>query len=425
MNQYGVAFVGLTIVVAGLLAVLVFALQRFGAAARNARGDRRPQGGDPAMLSAVLQEAVTKLRTQEAEMRTRAAASEQLSRDIVNSLTAGLLVVDRTGRIEILNPAGRRMIACPEDPIGDSYHAALASVPPLVAVVEECLATGRAVARRAMQVPDRLPPLHLGVTVSPLRGDGGDRPVGADLRGVICLFSDISTVAELEAQLRLKETLARLGELTAGLAHEFRNGLATIHGYGRLLDPQLVPAQYRPYVEGIRQECEVMGELVTNFLRFARPEQIALTTVDVGAVARRAVDELRHELPGQARIAITGEFGAVQGDEVMLRQVFGNLVRNAVEACEASRVQPRITLHGALDAAQHVCRIAVDDNGPGIPDHVRDLVFQPFFTTRKNGTGMGLAIVQKIVVLHNGRISPQPSPDGGARFEIVLPLATA
>ena len=425
MNQYGVAFVGLTVVVAGLLAVLVFALQRFSAAARSARGGRRPQGGDPAMLSAVLHEAVTKLRTQEAEMRTRATASEQLSRDIVNSLTAGLLVVDRTGRIEILNPAGRRMIACAGDPIGDNYHAALASVPPLVAVVEECLATGSAVARRAMQVPDRLPPLHLGVTVSPLRGDGVDTATGADLRGVICLFSDISTVAELEEQLRLKETLARLGELTAGLAHEFRNGLATIHGYGRLLDPQSVPPHYRPYVEGIRQECQVMGEVVTNFLRFARPEAIALTTVDVGAIARRAVDELRHELPEQTQIAITGEFGAIQGDDVMLRQVFGNLVRNAVEACEAARVRPRITLHGALDTAQRVCRIVVDDNGPGIPDHVRDKVFQPFFTTRKNGTGMGLAIVQKIVVLHNGRISPQPSPDGGARFEIVLPLATA
>jgi signal transduction histidine kinase len=420
VNQYGIAFAGLTILVAGLLAVLVLAFQRFSAAARSARGERRPQGGDPAMLSAALHDAVTKLKTQEAEMRTRAVVSEQLSRDLVISLTAGLLVVDRTGRIEILNPAGRRMIACPDDPTGRDCQTALASVPPLVAVVEECLATGTAVARRAMQVPDREPPLHLGVTVSPLRGgDGGD---GA-LRGVICLFSDISTVAELEEQLRLKETLARLGELTAGLAHEFRNGLATIHGYGRLLDPQAVPPQYRPYIEGIRQECQVLGEVVTNFLRFARPEQISLTAVDAEAIARRAVDELRHELPEQAQVDVTGEFGTIQGDEVMLRQVFGNLVRNAVEACEHAGVSPVVNVHGEIDGGRGHCRITIDDNGPGIPLPVRNKAFQPFFTTRDRGTGLGLAIVQKIMVLHNGRVTIGESAAGGASIQLTFPLS--
>src|ERR671920_2582982 len=91
--------------------------------------------------------------------------------------------------------------------------------------------------------------------------------------GVICLFTDLSRVVGLEEQLRLKDALARLGELTAGLAHEFRNGLATIHGYARLLDPQSLPDQARTCVEGIRAETIALGEVVTNFLRFARPDQ--------------------------------------------------------------------------------------------------------------------------------------------------------
>ena len=91
----------------------------------------------------------------------------------------------------------------------------------------------------------------------------------------MCLFTDLTSVMELEEQLRLKEALARLGELTAGLAHEFRNGLATIHGYGRLLDPASCRTQ-RPYVEGIRAETRALGEIVTNFLRFAKPDPLAL-----------------------------------------------------------------------------------------------------------------------------------------------------
>src|SRR5205809_5314953 len=103
---------------------------------------------------------------------------------------------------------------------------------------------------------------HLGVTVSPIL-EGG-------MHGAICLFSDLTAVMELEDQLRLKDTLARLGELTAGIAHEFRNGLATIHGYSRLMVPQELPEAYRPYVAGIREEAEALGRVVTNFLNFAR-----------------------------------------------------------------------------------------------------------------------------------------------------------
>ena len=156
-------------------------------------------------------------------------------------------------------------------------------------------------------------------------------------RGAICLFSDLTNVVELEEQLRLKETLARLGELTAGIAHEFRNGLATIHGYSRLIDPESLPAQYRPYVEGIRQEAEVLGKVVTNFLNFARPQQVLFAPVDLGLVARRASDDIRHELPEGTTIEVTGHFGQIDGDDVMLRQVFSNLVRNAAEACQAAR----------------------------------------------------------------------------------------
>ena len=444
MTQAGYAFLGLTAIVAALSAVLVFAMLRFAANARDARRSLKDSGETP-LLAAALQEAVAKLRAQEKAMTARAAASEQLSGDIVESLTAGLLVVDRSGRVEIFNGAGRTMIGVKSDPVGSDYRNVLKAFPPVVALIGECLSTARPIVRRTVQVEHAGTVVHLGVTVSPLGkplphldavDDGEPSPppaspeAGSDAGpdaapGVICLFSDLTSVVELEEQLRLKETLARLGELTAGLAHEFRNGLATIHGYSRLIDVDALTPKYRPYVEGIRQEADALGRVVTNFLGFARPENIALSRVDLESVVRRAADDLRYELPAETKLTVDGTFADVLGDEVMLRQVFSNLVRNAVDACEGAGITPDIRIRGWVDTAHHSCRVSVEDNGPGIPESARERIFQPFFTTRSQGTGLGLAIVQKLVVMHNGRVTVADARGGGASLQISIPTAVS
>ena len=169
---------------------------------------------------------------------------------------------------------------------------------------------------------------HLGITVSPIRDESG-RAYGA-----ICLFTDLSEIMDLEDQLRLKDSLARLGELTAGIAHEFRNGLATIHGYSRLLDPARLPAEFQPYVQGIRDEADALGEVVTNFLNFARPTELTVVPVDMQAIADRAADEIRGDATARGgSVIVRGAFAPVEGDEVLLRQAFSNLCRNALEAC--------------------------------------------------------------------------------------------
>jgi signal transduction histidine kinase len=416
MNQYGLALLGLTAFVAMLVGVLSFAALRFAAAARNANRSLRGAGADTALLSSALQDAVSRLKAQEQAMSARAVASERLSGQIVESLTAGLLVVDRGGRVEILNPAGRRLLAISGEGAGDDYRALLAGAPALVNVLTECLASKTAIVRRGIEVPGADRSSHFGVTVSPLGA-------AEESRGVICLFSDLTNVVELEEQLRLKETLARLGELTAGIAHEFRNGLATIHGYSRLMDPQALPAAYRPYVEAVRQETESLGRIVTNFLNFARPEQVAMAPVDLGGLVESAVEEVAHEVP-QAQLSVRGEFGTIDGDEVLLRQMIVNLVRNGVEASDGRGV-PSVVIEGRVDRRDGTCRFVVDDNGPGIDPSVGDRVFRPFFTTKAQGTGLGLAIVQKVVVTHNGRIVTGASSLGGARFEVTFPLSTS
>lgn len=288
---------------------------------------------------------------------------------------------------------------------------------PLAQVIDECLTTKRAVARRAVQLSDEDGTVHMGVTVSPLFDEAG-APSGA-----ICLFTDLTAVKELEEQLRLKESLATVGELTAGIAHEFRNGLATIHGYSKLFDMNHLPEGYRRYVQGIREEAESLGQVVTNFLNFAKPAQIVPARVDLRAVCERAAEELRTEarnLGGD--ISVRGEFGALEGDEVLLRQAFTNLIRNAIEACADASLAPVVVVRSEIDAAQKIMRIAVEDSGPGIEPTARERVFRPFFTSKRNGTGLGLALVQKIIVFHNGRVNIGSSPLGGASLQVSLPL---
>jgi signal transduction histidine kinase len=254
------------------------------------------------------------------------------------------------------------------------------------------------------------------VTVSPIKDGGGTA------HGAICLFTDLSEVMELEEELRLKDSLARLGELTAGIAHEFRNGLATIHGYARLLDLERLSPEFRPYVQGIRDETEALGQVVTNFLNFARPAELTLTPVDMHTIAERAAEEIRTEARNRGGdVVVSGQFGMVEGDEVLLRQAFSNLCRNALEACTPP-IAPRILIDGSPDVPQGLLRISVTDNGPGMDAAVASRIFRPFFTTKAKGTGLGLPLVQKIVVTHNGRVTAGNAEDGGARIVVTLPL---
>jgi two-component system sensor histidine kinase PilS (NtrC family) len=419
MTPNGYALIGLMSIVAALIGIMLFAILRFAGSARESRRYLSEKQSETAFVTAALHEALTKLKVQEREMSARAEASERLSEEIVESLTSGLLVAGSDRLVRILNPAGRRMLNLPASAVGESYRALLGDTVPLADAIEECLSTGRPIRRRKLDIgPSDHSPAYLGVSVSPL-SNGQGQP-----HGVICLFTDLTPFIEMEEQLRLKESLAQVGELTAGIAHEFRNGLATIHGYARLVDLKLLPVAFRPHLEGIRQETDALGEVVTNFLNFARPSHVTLSRIDLQAIAERAADEIRNEARTHGgSVTVRGEFPVIEGDDVLLRQAFSNLVRNAVEACVGASVPPIVMVEGRVEGSN--VRVSVDDNGPGIAASERERIFRPFFTTKGRGTGLGLALVQKIVVTHNGRIHVATAAGGGASLQVTLPIATA
>jgi len=419
MSQAAYALVGLTALVAGLVAVLVFAFLRFGSAVRDMKRQVGEGHAERAFVSAALEEAIGRLREQGREMTARAESSERLNSEIVSSLTSGLLVVGLRGEVRMLNPAGRRLLRLGAADTAGHFRALLQEASPIADVVEECLSSAQPVVRRAVTVarPERAC-THVGVTVSPLFDERGA------LQGAVCLFSDLTAVMELEEQVRLKESLSRLGELTAGLAHEFRNGLATIHGYARLMDPGKVTPEYAPYVQAIREETDTLGRVVNNFLNFARPVQLTLAPLQPEPLVRQACAEIDADVKARGGdVSVSGDFAVVEGDEVLLKQALSNLLRNAVEACAGTDRPPRIAVESRVDATSHLLRIGVADNGRGIEPSAREKLFRPFFTTKDQGTGLGLALVQKIAVSHNGRVQAADREGGGAVFTLVLPLA--
>lgn len=410
--------------IAALAAILAFAVLRFVAAARDARARAQDPQTETAFMATAIQQAVQRLREQERELQARAEASERLSDEIIAGIASGLMLVEGAGVVRLVNPAGVRLLGLTGQATeGRQLRDLLGHALPLAEVVEEGLRTGRSIARRAVAVP--VPPsagsatMHLGVTVSPISANGRQGTA------VICLFTDLTEVVAREEQVRLKESLARLGELTAGLAHEFRNGLSTIHGYARMLDPAVLPSDAATYVKGIRQETEALGEVVTNFLNFARPTQLALGPVEVASVVARVAADWQPEVERLGgRVEVAGEFATVEGDEVLLRQALDNLCRNAVEACRSAARPPIIVVTGRRASADRQLVVRIEDNGRGIDPSAFARLFQPFFTTKSDGTGLGLALVQKIVVTHNGRVTASNRREGGAAFEVRLPLDT-
>lgn len=410
-------FLVLLATVLALLALLVFLIVRLVSISRRMAAAER--GSETALMTGALQEAVARMRMRERSQADRADESERLSDQIIDNLPSGLLVADAGGHPQRINPAGARLLGVEAGAVASLWRDLGSAGAPLRTLIDDCLANATPSPRRTLRIEaadgSRR---HLGAGVSLIRDKAGE------VTGVICLFTDLTAVVDLEEQLRLKDSISRLGELTAGLAHEFRNGLATIHGYARLMEADAPTGRHGAYVRSLREETESLTGIVANFLAFAKPADDTRSATPLAPIVERAIDDVAADAEGQGGgITSEGAFGDIEADDVLLRQALSNLLRNGVEACVESGRVPRIVVSGAIDRAAGTQRVTIADNGPGVPDGLREKIFRPFFTTRGSGTGLGLALVQKIVVSHNGRISVGVSPDGGAEFAIVIPLA--
>jgi PAS domain S-box-containing protein len=415
----------------GLLAIaliVLFLVKRTFQNARNAHKEEpspTPRVENPsAFMAASMQGVIQKLREQEKELerlhrieKERAAHSERLSEEVTRNMPAGLLVVNATGIISSANPAAEQTLGIRS--LGfRRYSEALGESSELTRLVADCLTEGRIFRRE--QVEHTTPAgerRHLGVTISPIR-KGSEK-----INGAICLLSDLSELAALQQQMQLKENLAALGELSAGIAHEFKNALATISGYAQMIRAEELDGEASDYANRILEETRNITHVVTEFLKYARPLDIANEPVALEPLVERVASEVATAKP-EVQVRAEGTFSSVPGDESLLRQALLNLVRNAAEACADVVAGGHVVLKGELVRAEAggSQRIVILDNGPGIEQEALSKLFRPFYTTKSDGTGLGLAVVQKIIVQHGGQVEARNRSEGGAAFTITLPL---
>jgi PAS domain S-box-containing protein len=419
---------GLGIGVLGVAWLVVYLLRRFFQSTKEEHQEKitasAPRTENPsAFMTASMQGVIQQLREQEKELerlhkieRERAEQTERLSEEVTRNMPAGLVVVNATGIISSSNPAAEHALGIRG--LGfRRYSEALGADSALTRLVAECLETGRIFRREEVEhVPPAGDTRRLGVTISPIRRSEGK------ISGVICLLTDLTELAALEQRMHLKENLAALGELSAGIAHEFKNALATISGYAQLI-PESSPREAADYAKRIVEQTRNITHMVAEFLKYARPLEIPEDRVELEDVVERAVAEVAENMP-QVTIECKGNFAEVAGDEGLLRQALLNLARNAAEACAEAVGGGRVTVHGEVTDGEEAGwqRVVVADNGPGIAQAAMPKLFRPFFTTKSNGTGLGLAVVQKIIVQHGGQVAVRNCPKGGAEFMVTLPL---
>jgi signal transduction histidine kinase len=230
-----------------------------------------------------------------------------------------------------------------------------------------------------------------------------------------------------QAQARRSERLAALGQLSAGLAHEIRNPLGIIKGSAEMLNQRLgttepLAAEMAGYISA---EVNRLSGLVARFLDFARPLRLELRPASLAAIADRALHSVAAAWTGPP-IQVVRQYQEglpdVPLDEKFCEQVFVNLVQNAYEAMSENGGQLQISLHRAERSGRPGVEAAVADNGPGVSAELREQIFNPFFTTKKSGVGLGLSIVSKIVDEHHGALELAPAASG-ARFILFFPLA--
>ena len=373
-----------------------------------------------ALLTSFLSEKLQKTSKELDANRQNLAELRALNQNVVESIPSGLITLSPDGVATFINPAGcfilrqdaQAIVGHPISELGfyadgewEEFRGTL---------------TGGTVIRREkndVAIGDEL--RTIGFAVTPLN------TIEGAASGYTLIFQDLTEMKTLEAELRLKDRMAAVGELSAGIAHEIRNPLAAIAGSVQVLKKSaaLNPQEQR-LMSIILKESERLNKSIADFLRFVKPQEKRPAEFDIAASLAETLDLLRNSAEVTATIAIEDEIMppsyTIVGDSDQIRQVFWNVARNAVQAMPNGGTL-RVT---TAIAADHY-NIVFSDNGRGMNDADQRRLFQPFRTNFPSGTGLGMAISYRIVQEHGGRIEVLSHEGAGTSITVSLPSSAA
>jgi nitrogen fixation/metabolism regulation signal transduction histidine kinase len=344
-----------------------------------------------------------------------------LSRTLTPSLDCGLLLLSPQGRVLALNSIGRALLGVEEPISGEVYDVVLDGCPEVTAVLARALSGEKVDPRTEVTVPGRPQPRSLGLTVHELRRES------LEVRGYLVLFADTTDVQRRAEQRRLSESLAHMGELTAGIAHELRNSLTSLRGYLTRAEKQTAESPLRQDLDEIRHEADHLKRILDDFLSFAQPGSVRMAEVSLERVVRRAASDL--EMAGKAVTIQSSELDGkrairrVWGDEQLLERALRNLLQNAAESEEEAGHAAR-ALMVRIDLAAAAPTITVEDQGTGLHPEIEQRLFVPFSSHKRQGIGLGLALARRILDLHGATLELENRDGGGARALIRFPVSS-
>jgi PAS domain S-box-containing protein len=412
----------LSIVVPGLLVVAIGALVIWGMAQRFRRElglkpERQEKTQDVSFIINAFQDVTRQLKEKEKELERlrslaeqRAENVESYTENILQCVPSGVITFDGNGLAASMNHAAEEILGMGRGSgLGRTCEEIFGNGDTcrMVRETRETHVLSRRMEAELLRNGERI---WLGFNTALLRDRQGKT------LGVILSFSDLTEVKRLQQQIELKERLTALGEMSAGIAHELRNPMAVIAGYLSLLARKQDDAGHA-VIRDIQAEIVGMNRIISDLLTFARPTSLNRTVVNIRRLLESCIETVLQARSGRPSLGTVLDISDVMApvDEVLMRQALGNLMQNAVEAMPEG---------GTLSVTMQVDKdltIIVGDTGPGIPPENLKKVFLPFFTTKDEGVGMGLALTHKVVTAHGGRVDIESTVNAGTKFRVVLP----
>jgi PAS domain S-box-containing protein len=338
--------------------------------------------------------------------------------NILESLTAGVITVDLDGKVNSVNRAGCAILKVnAEELIGKSYCTLFDRSLAGDSCLCDLLSGGGAFRNVEKDVrigADTVIPIS--VSTAPITDSSGNTV------GALEVFVDLTEVKQMQEEMARVKSLAALGEVAAVIAHEVRNPLSGIAGFAALLRDEL--GNDHPnisYVDRIIAGVQKLNRSVTSLLEYARDLRHQPQPSDLKALLTETVEFFRMDLhtrnsPSQVELRLPDEPVVCHVDRENLGGALVNLLKNADEAMPKGG-----TIHVTVDSEPDRIRLSIADHGTAIPEELREKIFVPFFTTREGGTGLGLALVKKVVDAHRGTIAVNSHDGGGSVFRIELP----
>lgn len=362
----------------------------------------------------------------------RQAPDDVFFRHIVSSMRNGVIAFRRDGALALMNDEAYRIFGLTPSPgdVGRPFADVLRDSHEIIRVLSGAFELSHLPNRAELRLKelDRV----IGYTLSQVKDDNGVAI------GAVLFFKDLTQVEQLEERERLRDRLASLGEMAAGIAHELKNPLAGIEVMAGLLRRQVPDSKdAQSLLADILSEAKLANAIVVEMLEFVRPVRLQVERTDLRDVIQQSVTMAESKVPRRdatVTVQVEPDLPMIESDHHQLSQVFTNLIANAFEALDGRggitiTATPAVIETEPAFAGLHpptpAVLVEVADDGPGIPADLTDRIFNPFFTTKVTGTGLGLAIVRKIVDAHDGRIDVSSTPDAGTRFRVTLPVTSA